>query len=164
MPLDPTVRLGPEIRLFLSSAGDPANPHALLSIDTKGIATELGTVAQMGWQELGFVRYPVTFATPQDVIDIRKRFDIDHVKRGPEQRLTGSFQAAYQNSGQMVRRFFKKYTHIKIEWHVEDIGAVDEYEYFQGARFTTISREAPEREVLERAEFTFAEWGHRDGP
>lgn len=164
MPLDPTVKLGPEIRLYLSSAGDPSLPYALLSINVEGVATELGSVAAMGWQELGFVRYPLTHGEPQDVIDIMKRFEIDHVKRGPEQRRTGSFQVAFQNSGQAVRRFLKKYTHIKIEWHVEDVGAVNEYEYFHGARFTNITREAPEREAMERVEFTFSEWGHRDGP
>ena len=155
MPIDTTVKLGLEARLFLSSGA-----QSLLSIDLADIATENigGTIV---WDEIGFLRYPISRAEPTEIVDIRKRFLIDHTKRGGQQRKTGSFAAAWQNATLTLRRYNKTNNLLKIEWHVDDIAAVDEFEYLKDVRFTSISRDAPMEEVVERVEFVFSTWGHR---
>jgi hypothetical protein len=155
MPLDTTVKLGMEARLFLSSSA-----QSLLSIDLADIATENigGTIT---WDEIGFLRYPISRAEPTEITDIRKRFVIDHTKKGAQQRKTGSFAAAWQNAALTMRRYNSTQNLIKIEWHVEGVDAVDEYEYLKSVRFTNLTREAPEAEVVERVEFVFSTWGRR---
>ncbi len=68
---------------------------------------------------------------------------------------------AWQNAAKTLRRYNDKHCLIKIEWHVDDAGATDEFEYLKGVRFTNITREAPDGEVMERVEFIFSDWGHR---
>ena len=157
MPLDTTVKLGHEARVFLSSGA-----QTLLSIDLADIAVENvgGTIT---WEEIGFLRYPVSRSEPIETVDIRKGFDIDHTKRGAQQRKTGSFVAAWQNTDKTMRKYLTTHNLLKIEWHIEGVGAVDEYEYLKGLRFTNLTREVPEGEVVERVEFVFADWGKRAG-
>jgi hypothetical protein len=156
MPLDTTVKLGPEVRLYLSSSS-----QSLLSIDLQGNATETGAIT---WEEVGFVRFPLSWSEPIEIIDIYKRFDIDHTKRGRAQRQTGSFVAAFQNTQLAVRGYHHKNCMMKIEWHVEDAAAVDEYEYLKGVRFTNLTRDNPDQEATQRVEFVFATYGRRNGP
>lgn len=158
MALDTTVKLGPEVRLFLSSSS-----QSLLSINLEGVATENvgGTIV---WEEVGFVRFPLNWAEPVEIVDIYKRFTIDHTKRGRDQRQTGAFVSAFQNTGVAIRKYHRKNSMIKVEWHVEDIAATDEFEYLKNVRFTGYTREHPDQEAVERIEFVWSTYGKRVGP
>lgn len=158
MTLDTTVKLGPEVRLFLSSSS-----QSLLSINLEGVATENvgGTIV---WEEVGFVRFPLSWAEPVEIVDIYKRFSIDHTKKGRDQRQTGSFVSAFQNTSLAIRKYHRKQNMIKVEWHVEDAPATDEFEYLKSVRFTGYTRDNPDQEAVERIEFVFAGYGKRTGP
>ena len=90
MPLNTTVKVGPEVRLYISSS-----TQSLLSITPDGTASELAGIV---WEEVEFVRFPIDRAEPTEITDIYKRFTIDHTKRGRQQRKTGSFTVAFQNT------------------------------------------------------------------
>ncbi len=155
MPLNTTVKVGPEVRLFISSSA-----QTLLSIDMQDTATDTGVV----WEELEFVRFPIDRAEPKEIVDIYKRFTIDHTKKGRDQRKTFSFVVAFQNTGKQVRRYKEKECLIKIEWHIEDATAVDEFEYLTSFRVLNLTRNIPDGEVNERVDGIFAKWGNKIGP
>lgn len=159
MPTDLTVKYGPETKVFLSSAA-----QSLMSIDTADVATELGSAAALAWEDIGFYRHPISRSEPIETFDVYKNFDIDHTKRGRQQRKTGSMVAAFQNTSTSIRKYLDKHCLMKIEWHVEGVGAVNEYEYLKGMRISNYTRDIPEGEVTERIDYNYADWGHRDGP
>ncbi len=158
MVLDTTVKYGPETKVYLSSSA-----QSLLSIDTADVATENvgGTIV---WEEIGFYRHPISRSEPIETFDVYKNFDIDHTKRGRQQRKTGSMVAAWQNTNLTIRKYLTQHCLMKIEWHVEGAGVVDEYEYLKGMRISNYTRDIPEGEVTERIDYNYADWGHRTGP
>lgn len=157
MPLDLTAKLGPEARLFLSSSS-----QSLLSINMEGVAFENigGTIV---WEEVGFIRTPQTRAEPIEVVDIYKGFEIDHTKRGRDQPKTGAFTSAFINTSLAVRKYRLTNNLMKLEWHVEGVAATNEYEYKKNVRFTNLTQEIPDGEVVERVEYRWSTYGHRDG-
>lgn len=158
MPLNTTVKVGPEVRLYISSSS-----QSLLSITPDGTAFENvgGTIV---WDEVDFVRFPLDRAEPTEIVDIYKRFSIDHTKKGRQQRKTGSFTVAFQNTSKQLRRYNDRECMIRIAWHVEDAVAADEFEYYKSVRFTNLTRSVPDTEANERVEFVWATYGRRDGP
>ena len=157
MPLDTSVKVLPEARLYLSSSA-----QTLVSIGVDSV-TQADTAI---WQEVGFLRGPVNWAEPIELTDVYKRFDINHTKKGRQQRKQGSFAAAFQNAGDLgLRHFWNKEVLMKIEWHVEDAGAVDEYEHFKSVRFLNFTRDNPETgETVQRVDFIFSVYGSKTGP
>ncbi len=155
MPLNTSAKVGPEVRLFISSSA-----QSLLSIGGDEVGNDTGVI----WEELEFVRFPVDRAEPKEIVDIYKRFTIDHTKRGRDQRKTFSFVVTFVNTGKQVRRYKDKECLIKIEWHIEDATAVDEYEFLSSFRVLNLTRNIPDGEVNERIDGIFAKWAHKDGP
>lgn len=159
MPLDTSVKTIYEARVFLSSSSS-----SLLSIGGDLQAAETGTEAEMGWQEIEFLRAPFTETSPTELFDVYKRYLIDHTKRGRQQTKTLAFTGAFQNTARSLRRFDGKECMIKVEWHVEDAAPVDEYEYYTSVRFQNFTKELPDGEATERIEARYAKYGRRTGP
>lgn len=157
MPLNTSMKVGTEVKVFVSSG-----TQSLVSIDTAGIATELS--GGPGWQEVGFYRHPIDQSEPTNIIDIIKGRLIDHTKKGLEQRKTLTLVAGFTNTGNALRKFKDLENLVKIEWHIDAEGPTDEYEYYKNARITDYVRGIPQEEVQERVTFIFSKYGHRDGP
>lgn len=155
MALNTTVKVGPEVRFYISSSA-----QSLLSIDMQGIATDTGVV----WEEVDFIRFPIDRAEPKELTDIYKRFTIDHTKKGRDQRKTGSFTVAFQNTSKQIRRYIDKECLLRIAWHVEDAATADEFEYLTSVRILNLTRNIPDAEVNERIDFIFAKYGTKVGP
>lgn len=155
MVLDATVKLGTEVRVFISSGA-----QSLVSIDLQDIATE---TSNPFWQEVGFYRTPIDQSEPDEIVDIYKGRLIDHTKLGREQRKTLTLVSAWTNTGNALRKFRGKSCLIKLEWHVDSLDPRDEREYYTNARMTAYTRGIPDGEVNERADFVFAKYGHKDG-
>lgn len=159
MSLDTSVKTIYEARVFLSSSA-----QSLLSIGGDGTAAEMGSAAEMGWQEIPFLRAPFTETVPTELFDIPQRYIIHHTKRGREQTKTLAFGGAFQNAAAGLRGFGGKELLVKVEWHVEDAAATNEYEYYTSVRFQSFTKEMPEGEVTERIEARYARHGRRIGP
>ena len=155
MALNTSVKVGPEVRLYISSSA-----QSLLSIDMQDSATDTGVV----WEELDFVRFPIDRTEPKEIVDIYKRFTIDHTKKGRDQRKTFSFVVAFQNTSRQIRRYKDKECLIRIAWHVEDAATADEFEYLTSFRVLNLTRNVPDGEVNERVDGIFAKWGNKIGP
>lgn len=158
MSLDITVKTVYESRVFLSSSA-----QTLLSIGGDEAAIETGSAAAMGWQEIPFLRAPFTETIPTELFDIPQRYVIHHTKKGREQTKTLAFGGAFQNTSVGLRGFSGKELLVKIEWHVEDAVAVDEYEYYSSVRFQSYTKEMPDGEATERVEARYAKHGRRAG-
>lgn len=156
MALNETMKVGPELRLYISSSA-----QSLLSVTPDGTAFEL---AGLAWEEIEFVRPPVDSAEPKEIVDIYKRFSIDHTKRGRDQRKTGSFTVGFQNTSKSIRKYAATENILRYAWHVEDAATADEFEYRKSVRFLNLTKNIPEGEVNERVDFIWATYGRRDGP
>lgn len=153
MAFDERVYFGPEAIVALSSAN-----QSLLSINLEEIATDsVGT----GWQEIGYVRFPVSRQEPVTQFEVRKNFAIDHTKRGPDQNKTGALVAAFNSTRNRLRRFKNVQCMMRIAWWVEGL-TLNEYEYLKGVRFTNVTQEVPDGEVVERLEFIWSTWGRTE--
>ena len=56
------------------------------------------------WEEIDFVRFPIDTSEPKEIVDIYKRFSIDHTKKGRDQRKTGAFTVGFHGSQKAHRR------------------------------------------------------------
>lgn len=155
MALDSTVKVGPEWYIYFSKVGtvtiDPATRQA----------TE-GTLENApDWKLIAFARHPITWSEPQVIVDVYDHFDIDHTKRGKQQRKTLSIKKAYTNMNESFRDYVKDEFLVKLECHPND-GDPNEAVYFTSVHILTPSWEIPEEEGVETIECIYAQSGSRD--
>lgn len=113
------------------------------------------------WKLVGYCRYPVRWNEPQVITDVYKGFNIDHTKRGKQQRKTLSIKQAYTNMNESFRNYLNDEFLVKVECHPND-GEPNEAIYFTSVRILTPTWEIPDEEASETLECIFAKTGSRD--
>jgi hypothetical protein len=156
MALDTSVKVGPEFYIYIST------DEAAVTVDPD---TEVPTenVTPPTWNLIGFSRLPLQFNEPQVITDVYDHFDIDHTKRGREQRKTLTISKAFTNMGESLRKYRKQKFYVKVEVKPDD-GDANELWYFTEVRILTPSVNIPDDEGLETAECIYAQFGHKEAP